>query len=57
MQGPILSADETFFVFLTHVREQFVIPKSTITAELAHWVNFDVNTFRFGGLSTGLGRR
>ena len=47
MQDPILFADETFFMFLTHVRVQFVIPEGAFAAELAHWVNFDLNAFRF----------
>jgi len=47
MQDPISFADETFFMFLTHVRVQFVIPKGAFTAELAHRVNFDLNASRF----------
>jgi hypothetical protein len=47
MQGPISFADETFFVFLTHVREQFVVPKGAFTTERAHRMNFDVDALRF----------
>jgi len=57
MQGSVSFADETFFMFLTHMGEQFVIPEGTFTAELAHRVSFDVNNaFRFLRLSAGLSR-
>jgi len=57
MQDPISFADETFFMFLTHVREQFVIPEGTFMAELAHRVNFDLDAFRFLWLSAEFNRR
>ena len=43
MQCPLLFADETFLVFLTHVVVQFVLPSGAFTTELAHRMNLDVD--------------
>ena len=56
IQGPIFFADETFFMFLTHVAVQFVVPSRTFTTELAHWMNLDVEVFLFLWLSAGMDR-
>jgi hypothetical protein len=42
MQNPISFADETFFMFLPHVRVQFVVTEGTFPTKLAHRMNFDV---------------
>jgi hypothetical protein len=47
MQCPLLFADETFLVFLTHVVVQFVVPSGAFTTELAHRMNLDVDVFLF----------
>ena len=57
MQCPISFADETFFVFfvfLTHVVVQFVVPSGAFTTELAHRMNLDVEAFPFLRLSAEL---
>ena len=57
IQGPISFADETFFVFLTHVAVQFIVPSGAFTTELAHWMNLDVEVFLLLWLSAGMDRR
>jgi hypothetical protein len=45
MQSPVLFADETFFVVLSHVCVQFVVVNETFPTKLTHWMSFDVNVF------------
>lgn len=56
MQGPVSFADETLFMFLPHVRKQFVVTKKTFPTELAHRMDFEVEAFRFWWLSVELHR-
>jgi hypothetical protein len=56
IQGPVLFADEAFFMFLTHVVVQFVVPSGAFTTELAHRVNLDVEVFLLLWLSAGMDR-
>jgi hypothetical protein len=56
MQGPVSFADETFFMFLPHMGEQFIVAKVTFPTKLAHRMSFDVGAFRFLWLSAELNR-
>lgn len=47
MQVSTSLADETFFVFLTHVLEQFIVAEGAFATEVTHRVGFNVDSFRF----------